>query len=110
MAIEPVLMRSGVDSTPYVGRAVFNKHVHDMRVDYSDEEIANAFMRFAEKVRSGTINVSGRSAWFTFYSWRSKLLRRESEAALVAEAAESLLYVEPDEDDTVLWIDPDDVD
>jgi len=56
---------------------VFYKHVGELRekFDGDDEVIVAAFIRFAEMVDAGKIDVKGKTAWLVFWSRRNKLVR-----------------------------------
>ena len=66
---DAVEARGGI---PRVAPSLFNKHLAILRDKYSDDEIRRGFRLFAKDVRSGTVDVNGKTAWFVFFGRRER--------------------------------------
>lgn len=71
--MEPALF--GTRAEAHVSQPLFNKHVAQMRVKYSDVEIERAFQAFAEASRAGSVPFNTPSAWLVFYKGRERYLQ-----------------------------------
>lgn len=60
---------------PNISYALFNKHLRELREEFTDPVIRAGFVRFAEMVRAHTVDVRGKPAWLVFWSRRRKLVR-----------------------------------
>lgn len=101
---DPLEWEREIETTFDVPRPLFNKHIADLRSDYSDAEITEGFREFVRQVQAGHIGLVGKPAWLVFYSRRLSLVKREQTVAF-SEDIEEVPWLPPDEE--VLWWDID---
>jgi hypothetical protein len=91
---DPLYWDSETDTSFAIHRPIFNKHVQELRCDYTDAEIIEGFREFVRQVQAGRIALTNKTAWFVFYSRRSSLVRRSIEDGFVPrpETAEELRW------------------